>query len=520
LAVPVPKLKSTTGLAAGDAQTCAIAPDGGSHVALCSGANLYGQIGNGFGFIPKAPIAAGSSPASLGIADVNGDGNLDVVAPNAGRDKVQRFFGDGSGGFSKQTELEVQGARSPTFPGPTPTEVAITDVDRDRFPDIATANLGTKNISVMLNDGSGEYGEGDIRPSTGRLPNGLVAADLNGDKLIDFASSTYGNGSMMVQIQQPLSRKDKDAGLTFKFANYFQFKIGEGPVGIVTGDFDGDKIPDVATACQYDGTVNFILSRPNKKTKKWNFQRVQVKIGAVPQGIASGDVTGDGKPDIVVSDTVRDRMVVLPTLGKNKYGKPIYFKLPASSSPVSVAVGDVSGDRLSDVVVVLGEEERVGVLLSLRNGVFKFSKSDPLVNRDAVVVTEPAIVSGVPELPLNGVDPTPLTATPGEWDINNDGFADYLPQITDPNDDTSLIDPYIYQWRSSVNKTRWVDIADATTSSYQPTSDDLNRYLQLCVNAVFGSVTSTQACTEPTDAVTDPNSDTGGEGLKNKRWKR
>ena len=520
LAVPIPKLKSTSGLSAGDAQTCAIGLDGGSHVVLCSGANLYGQIGNGFGFVPKAPIAAGSSPASLGIADINDDGNLDVVAPNAGHDKVQRFFGDGLGGFSKQTELEVQGAKSPTFPGPTPTDVVITDVDRDHFPDIVTANLGTKNLSMMLNDGSGEFGEADSRPSTGRIPNGLVAADLNGDKLLDFASATFGNGSMMVQIQQPLTRKDKDAGLTFRYSSFFQFKIGEGPVGVVAGDFDGDKIPDVATACQYDGTVNLILSRPNKKTKKWGFQRLQIKIGAVPQGIASGDVTGDGKPDIVVSDTSHDRMVILPTLGKNKYGKPIYFKLPAMSSPVSVAVGDVSGDRLSDIVVVLGEEERVGVLLSLKNGAFKFSESDPLVNRDAVVVTEPSIISGRAELPLNGVDPTPLTATPGEWDINNDGFADYLPQVADPNDDTALIDPYLYQWRSSTNKSRWVDIPDATTASYQPTSDDLNHYLQLCVNALYGSVTSTQACTEPTDAVTDPNADTGGEGLKNRRWKR
>ena len=528
--VPVPKLRGTTGLAVGDSETCAI---DSTKTLLCSGNNLYGQLGNGFGFVPQPPVVAGSSPASLATVDVNDDGNLDVVAPNAGHDKVQRFLGDGQGKLSRQAELEIQGGVANSLAGSTPTDVAITDIDKDKFPDIVTANVGTKNLGILVNDGTGDYEQQLPNPSTGRLPNGLSAVDLNKDGRIDFGSATYGNGSMMVQIQQPLSKKDKANGLKFKFGGMFQFTVGAGPVGVVSGDFDGDGYPDLATACQYDGTVELILTRMDKKKKKWGFVRQLIKLGVVPQSITVGDVTGDKKLDIIISDTSRDTVTIVPTLGKNKFGKAIKVKLPNGSAPVTVAAGDVSGDKLADIVVVLGESESIGILLSRGKGVFKFSQSEPLVNNAPVLVSDPVIASGLPEL-----DAT-LIASPGEWDINGDQAPDDLPQIPDPAFDPAsadpgaeapLIDPYLYQWQRSTNATRWVDIPDATTGAYTATTDDLKRYLRACVTAYSGAIQSdgtgragagAVGCTEPTkDVVTDPNEDTGGEGIKNRRWKR
>ena len=521
LAVAVPKLKGTTSLSAGAAHTCAI---DATKTLLCSGANLYGQLGNGFGFVPQPPLAAGSSPASIAAADVNDDGNIDIIAPNAGHDMMQKFYGDGTGKLAKSTELEINGDLPNSLAGPTPTDVALVDVDRDKTLDAITANVGTRNLAVALNDGDGGFEQVTPNPPTGRLPNGLIGADFNNDKLIDFASTTYGNGSAMVQIQQPLTKKDRNDGKTFKFGNFFQFTIGAGPVGVAPGDFDGDKITDFATACQYDGTVEMILSRPTKK-KAYNFKRVLIKTGTVPQSIASGDVTGDKKPDVVISDTAHDLVVIVPTLGKGKFGKPIRIKLPTGSAPVTVAVGDVSGDRLADVIVILGEEEAVGVLLSRGGGAFKFSRSESMTNKAPLIVNDPAI-SGLPEL-----DAT-LIASPGEWDVNGDTFIDEIPLvprylISPPEDpgnlsdaDKELVDPYTFQWRRSTNQTRWVDIPDATTSSYIATSDDINRYLQVCVTALYGSVTSAQACTAPTEVITDPNEDAGGEGVKNRRWKK
>src|SRR5215467_2264079 len=97
-----------------------------------------------------APLAfdAGSDPFSVAVGDVNGDDRLDLAVANFGSDNVSVLLGNGNGSF--------QTARN--FPaGKEPAAVAVGDFDGDGHLDLAVANSGSGNVSVLLGNGDGSF---------------------------------------------------------------------------------------------------------------------------------------------------------------------------------------------------------------------------------------------------------------------------------------------------------------------------------------------------------------------------
>ena len=77
-------------------------------------------------------IEVGKEPNSVEIADLNGDGKLDLVVANRGTNDVIILLGDGKGKFAQ--------AKGSPFPaGNTPNDVCIADFNGDRKPDLAIA---------------------------------------------------------------------------------------------------------------------------------------------------------------------------------------------------------------------------------------------------------------------------------------------------------------------------------------------------------------------------------------------
>ena len=90
-------------------------------------------------FGPTVNWAVGDAPESVAVADFNNDGRADLAVANHGSDNVSVLLGNGSGGFTAPLNVTV---------GDGPVSVAVGDFNGDGRPDLAVANRDSDNVSV------------------------------------------------------------------------------------------------------------------------------------------------------------------------------------------------------------------------------------------------------------------------------------------------------------------------------------------------------------------------------------
>ena len=93
-------------------------------------------------FQTATSFGVGSNPQSVAVGDFNGDGKPDLATANVGSNEVSVLLGSGSGGFGPATNFGV---------GDGPFSVAVGDFNGDGKPDLAVANNGSDNVSVLYN---------------------------------------------------------------------------------------------------------------------------------------------------------------------------------------------------------------------------------------------------------------------------------------------------------------------------------------------------------------------------------
>jgi hypothetical protein len=81
----------------------------------------------------------------------------------------------------------------------SPMSVAAADLNGDGVPDLAVANYGSDNVSVLMNQGDGTFAAA-VNYSTGSGARSVAAADLNGDGWPDLAVANYGSGDVSVLL--------------------------------------------------------------------------------------------------------------------------------------------------------------------------------------------------------------------------------------------------------------------------------------------------------------------------------
>ena len=101
---------------------------------------LFGD-GKG-GFAERLPLEIGVLGRGTGVADFNGDGNLDLVVANSTSNTVSVLLGDGKGHFAARTDFPV---------GQNPRKLAVGDLNHDGRADIVTPNTGSNNVSILIN---------------------------------------------------------------------------------------------------------------------------------------------------------------------------------------------------------------------------------------------------------------------------------------------------------------------------------------------------------------------------------
>jgi VCBS repeat protein len=201
-------------------------------------------LGNGDGtFGAATSFGAGVQPTSVTIADLNGDSRLDLAVANyVGPDSVQEaplggvavLLGTGDGAFGAPTRFDTGGVGS--------FSVGVADFNGDGKVDLATANSGVNTVSVLLGNGDGSFGAA-TNFAVGAGPLALAVADLNGDGKPDLAVANHSCGTVSILLGNgdgSFAAATRFSAGTDSFAAF--------PTSLAIGDFDGDTGLDVAVA--------------------------------------------------------------------------------------------------------------------------------------------------------------------------------------------------------------------------------------------------------------------------------
>jgi len=195
---------------------------------------------------PGSPFAVGNGPSSVVVADFNLDGNMDIAVTNEFDNTVTLLLGDGGGGFS-------QAPTSPFVVGSNPDYAVTADFNGDGNPDLAIANMTSNNVTVLLGNGAGVFTAapgGSV--AAGTKPVSMAVADFNEDLIPDLAIADFGSANVTVLLGNGMGG--------FKAGPGSPFTVGNNPSSVAVGDFNGDGTPDLAIANSKDDNVSVLLN--------------------------------------------------------------------------------------------------------------------------------------------------------------------------------------------------------------------------------------------------------------------
>jgi hypothetical protein len=300
---------------------------------------LLGKGNGTFQAAQNFSVDAAGAPYGVAVADVNGDGRLDIISANPGSSgTVSVLLGNGDGTFQAAQNFAV---------GSESLAVAVADVNGDGKADLIVT--GYNAVSVLLGNGNGTF-QAAQNFAVGSAPRAVAVADVNGDGRLDIITANAGNSTVSVLLG--------NGNGTFQAAQSFA-TTGTTPNSIAVADVNGDGRPDLVVTNRFGVGVNVFLGNGNGTFKAAkNFT-----VGSEPYSVAVADINGDGHPDIVTANSGSNNVSVL--LGKGNGTFKAAKNFAAGFSPISLAVADVNRDGLPDLAVANGET--VSVLLGKRN---------------------------------------------------------------------------------------------------------------------------------------------------------
>jgi len=300
--------------------------DGITDLAIsCGGYNHAGQgivimlgKGNG-GFEQPVLYAAGPTPASLGTADFNGDGKLDLVVADNGSpgdtlNTLSLLLGNGDGTFQFPLTLHTNGSY--------PSFLAVANLNGDGLASVAVST--SAGIEFLLGNGNGSFQPARVVTLNG---GNFAVADFNGDGELDLAIAAV---SLTVLVRQ----SDGD------FPYDSSFYAGGSIYSVASGDFNGDGYSDLVASDSGSASISILLANGDG-----TFQTPTYYSAPKNAAVRVAALTGSGHPDLVIS---AGSVAVRLGNGSGQFGAPL---ATAASGARDAIVADFNLDGKPDLAV-------------------------------------------------------------------------------------------------------------------------------------------------------------------------
>jgi hypothetical protein len=269
--------------------------------------------------LPNSPDRSYSAP----LADLNGDGSLDMVISNDAPDPKVVLLNDGKGRFTL----------AGTFGDPRwPTRnVVLADLNGDKAPDIAVANRPGPSY-VCYNDGKAHFQCKPLGPETSAT---ILAGDMDGDGSQDLIVACRDACQSVVYLNDGKGN--------------FPRKVAFGPPksstrALAVADFDGDGRLDIAACHEGEGLYVYF------NDGKGGFGAgVQIAgRDALPYSMLAADLNRDGKPEIIVGYVEAPGAIYFNDGTGRKYTRVPFGD--GKGAIYGLAAADLDGDGFPDII--------------------------------------------------------------------------------------------------------------------------------------------------------------------------
>ena len=324
--------------------------------------NVSVLLNNGSGtFGTQATYAAGNGPVAIASGTFNemNDANLDLAVVNQTDGTVSILLGHGDGTFTKPNpDIKV---------GNGPVAIVAGNFDSssaNNFPDLAVVNQTDGTVSILIGNGDGTFTK---QPSDIKVGNGPVALVAGNFHTVDSNNQALAaiNEDLAVvnQADDSVSILQGHGDGTFTLESG-AIPVGHGSTAIAAGSFNTlsttSNFTGLAVTNGGDDTVSILLG--NGQGAFSSATPATIPTQSLPAAILSTDFNGDGISDLAVANESSDTVSVFLGLGGGTFETPL--SVATGNVPIALASGDVTGGGVADLAVVNESSGTVSVILN------------------------------------------------------------------------------------------------------------------------------------------------------------
>jgi Ca2+-binding RTX toxin-like protein len=287
-------------------------------------------------------IPAGA-PSAFAFGDLDGDGDMDIG--------FSSYDSDGLGYVGYVSSID--GSTVTIANVPYATDLVAADFNGDSLIDLAVADADNGRVAIILQTAPGVFAAPVFSTTTSQFTSALAVGDFNGDGFLDLLAGNLGDSATLAppgSVDLMLGNGDG----TFTAATQI-VTVPSNVTGLVIADFNGDGFLDFAFSSAGDSTdpgvtngVEVVLGNGDGTfAAAVGYETTELGI---PTHVVAGDLNGDGFVDLVVTNgDFPGTVSILAGNGDGTFQTPI--TLDSDAFPDFAALGDPDGDGDLDLIV-------------------------------------------------------------------------------------------------------------------------------------------------------------------------